>query len=132
MAQVEAERSNPSGTASGRAPIVAVVSRKGGSGKTTTTLNVAGALIERGWRALLVDLDPQASLTRLLLGDDEVGEGIGARLINPQRGLAGLARTVLDGLSLYPGDRGIEIASFQLLDNPKGPFRLRNLLARRD
>jgi len=37
--------------------------RKGGSGKTTTTVNLATALHERGRRVLLVDLDPQANAT---------------------------------------------------------------------
>ncbi len=41
--------------------IIAVVSKKGGVGKTTTTTSLAAALAERGERTLLVDLDPQGS-----------------------------------------------------------------------
>lgn len=43
--------------------IVAVAILKGGTGKTTTTLNLGAALTERGWRVLLVDTDHQCSLT---------------------------------------------------------------------
>lgn len=42
---------------------IAVAMRKGGSGKTTTTVNLAAALALRNKRVLLVDLDPQANAT---------------------------------------------------------------------
>lgn len=48
--------------------IIAFVQRKGGSGKTTTCLNLAGALAEMGRRVLLIDLDPQCSLSASVLG----------------------------------------------------------------
>jgi chromosome partitioning protein len=45
---------------------IAVVNRKGGSGKTTTAVSVAAALAERGQSTLLIDLDPQASASAWL------------------------------------------------------------------
>jgi len=44
----------------------AVVAQKGGVGKTTTLLGIAGAAWERGLRTLVVDLDPQANATAAL------------------------------------------------------------------
>lgn len=51
-------------------PAVAVANQKGGVGKTTTTLNLGGALNERGQDVLLVDADPQGYLTSSVGLDD--------------------------------------------------------------
>ncbi len=51
------------------ATTIAVANQKGGVGKTTTVFNLGAALAESGQRTLLVDLDPQSSLT-LTMGLD--------------------------------------------------------------
>lgn len=54
---------------------LAVVNQKGGSGKTTTTVNLAAALAENGRKILIVDLDPQASASSWL-GVKDGGRGL--------------------------------------------------------
>ncbi|WP_395344284.1 ParA family protein [Ningiella sp. W23] len=46
--------------------VITVVNQKGGVGKTTTAISLAGALSTQGYKVLLVDLDPQASLSQYL------------------------------------------------------------------
>jgi len=46
------------------AKIIAAVNQKGGSGKTTLSMQLAGALARRGHEVLIVDADPQGTATR--------------------------------------------------------------------
>jgi len=51
--------------------VISIVNQKGGCGKTTTAVNLAGALAQEGQRVLVVDLDPQAHATLALGADPE-------------------------------------------------------------
>lgn len=52
---------------------IAVLNQKGGVGKTTTVVNTAAAVAMKGFRVLVIDLDPQAHLTIHLGIDAEAG-----------------------------------------------------------
>jgi chromosome partitioning protein len=53
--------------------IIAVIQEKGGVGKSTSAFNLGAIWAERGKRILLVDIDPQAGLTRLCLNPAKYG-----------------------------------------------------------
>jgi len=63
---------------------IAIVNQKGGCGKTTTTVNLAGSLAVGGARVLIVDMDPQAHAT-LALGFDpeQIDENLYEVLVDP-------------------------------------------------
>jgi chromosome partitioning protein len=54
---------------------IAIMNQKGGTGKTTTAVNLAAALGEKGKHALVLDLDPQANATTWL-GVHTDGKGV--------------------------------------------------------
>ncbi|MCZ6465156.1 MAG: AAA family ATPase [Proteobacteria bacterium] len=63
---------------------IAIVNQKGGCGKTTTTVNLGGALAADGFRVLIVDLDPQAHASLALgIDPDELDENLYEVLAEP-------------------------------------------------
>src|SRR5688500_1129408 len=57
-----------------RARVLAVAAQKGGVGKTTTTVNLACALVrEHGYRVLVVDIDPQGHVASSLRDSVRIG-----------------------------------------------------------
>ena len=64
------------------ASIIAIANQKGGVGKTTTTANLSTGLARRGFRVLLVDMDPQANLTAAFGLERGLQESIGECLIS--------------------------------------------------
>lgn len=61
--------------------IIAIAGQKGGTGKTTTTINLADGLHKAGHKVLVIDLDPQHSCTRGLGIVPEAGDNIAAAIM---------------------------------------------------
>jgi chromosome partitioning protein len=52
-------------------PVISIATLKGGTAKTTTAVNLAGALHRKGYSVLLIDSDPQANLTYSMGAPDD-------------------------------------------------------------
>ena len=64
--------------------VIAIVNQKGGCGKTTSTVNLAGALAADGNRVLIIYMDPQAHATLAMgLDPDELETNLYEVLVEP-------------------------------------------------
>lgn len=64
---------------------ISLINFKGGVAKTITSVNLAAVLAERGYKTLLVDLDPQSNASLWLLGGERKGSRFMARLGEPYK-----------------------------------------------
>jgi len=84
--------------------IVAIINQKGGTGKTTTTLNLGAALAYQGYRTLIVDLDPQGH-TSIGIGiePDAAAGSMSDILLVPKKRISEVAMpTYILGLDIVP------------------------------
>src|SRR3989304_7584815 len=108
------------------AKVIAVANQKGGSGKTTTVRYLGSGLVEIGKRLLMVDLDPQGSLS----------EGCGLELYNLETtiyqvlvGSRRLEEAIIElepNLRLVPANIHLSAAELQLVNMNRREDKLRN------
>jgi len=91
--------------------VISIVSQKGGVGKTTTTQALGSLLSHQGRRVLMIDMDPQASLS--ISCGVEIGEGSIADVMIGKLSLFQILWEVFPGLYLAPAD--IALAQVELL-----------------
>ena len=109
--------------------IIAIVNQKGGVGKTTTTMNLAAFLAEKGKFVLIVDMDPQGNATSGL-GIDIRGlpHGLYEALAGTHRLPDVVKHTKHEGLRIAPATKNLAGANVELVDVENREFQLSALL----
>ena len=94
--------------------VLTLCNHKGGTGKTTSAIHLAAALGLSGRRTLVVDLDPQGFLTRMLGVDEPAPEGSSLVLFEMNRSLREVEMVPMSGFDLLPSSMALTRAMRQL------------------
>ncbi len=109
--------------------ILAIANQKGGVGKTTTTINLAAAMVEAGGRVLLVDLDPQGNASTGLGILPSMRKTTSYDLIIEELPLVdAIMPTDFEGLFICPSNADLSSADMELVSNEKRSFLLHDAL----
>ncbi|MDD3890971.1 MAG: ParA family protein [Bacteroidales bacterium] len=105
--------------------IISIINNKGGTGKTTTVLNLAAALAKKKQRVLMVDLDSQCNLSSAF-GANGTEQGVGELLV----GKVDINSVIIPNgkLSLIPANEKLLDYEFLLNNEPGREYMLREQL----
>ena len=109
--------------------IIAIANQKGGVGKTTTAMNLAGSLGVLEKKILIVDTDPQANATSGLgHNPKEIKSGIYECLFNNEIANKVILKTNSPNLDLLPANIDLVGAELELVNLNEREYRIRQLL----
>jgi chromosome partitioning protein len=109
--------------------IIALANQKGGVGKTTTAVNLAGEFARQGRRILLIDCDPQGNATTSLgIAKRNLRSTTYEALLGQRAPSESIVPTGRDRLSLMPADQNLAGAMIELATAERREWRMAEFL----
>ncbi len=107
--------------------IITVANQKGGVGKTTTAINLSAAVANKGFKTLLIDLDPQSNSTMSYVDPRSVSKSMFDVMVSEELAFKDVVvPTRVPNLFLAPSKIALAKLESKLIGEIDGPFRLKD------
>ncbi len=111
--------------------VIAIFNQKVGVGKTTTSVNLAASLAEKGKKVLVIDTDPQGNTTSGFgLDKNEVENTIYELMIGECDTKDAIQKDVVDGVDIIPSNVNLAAVEIELIDTDQKEYILREAISK--